>query len=222
MGVTPCNEFLAVPYSSCNLASINLEKHLKKINGRWEFDWEKFRTTIHTVVRFLDNMIEANSLPLPKLQEMALATRPIGLGFMGLACVLKALELGYHTEERRHWAQSMAYFLRKKAEAASQALAEEKRGVYPAWSRSLCQKKGIRLRHSNLLSIAPTGTIATLTNTSFSFEPEFAPVYQRRILGGKVFWEMDPHPPESGAFFDHGKTIIYAYTLFHLFNYKIS
>lgn len=52
-------------------------------------------------------------------------------------------------------------------------------------------KKGIRLRHSNLLSIAPTGTIATLTNTSWSFEPEFALVYQRRILGGKVFWEMD-------------------------------
>ncbi len=190
-GGNPCSEFLAVPNSSCNLASINLEKHLKKTNNRWEFDWEKFRTTIHTVVRFLDNMIDANVLPLPKLQEIARATRPIGLGFMGLARVLKALELGYHTGEGRSFAQAMARFLRKEAEAASQALAEE-RGVYPAWTGSLWQKKGVRLRHSNLLSIAPTGTIATLTNTSWSLEPEFAPVYQRRILGGKVFWEMDP------------------------------
>ena len=188
LGGNPCSEFLAVPNSSCNLASINLEKHLKKINNHWGFDWAKFRTTIHTVVRFLDNMIDANVLPLFKLQETARATRPIGLGFMGLARVLKALELGYHTEEGRSFAQSMARFLRQEA---SQALANE-RGVYPAWSGSLWQKKGIRLRHSNLLSIAPTGTIATLTNTSWSLEPEFAPIYQRRILGGKVFWEMDP------------------------------
>ena len=53
-------------------------------------------------------------------------------------------------------------------------------------------RSGIKLRNSNLLSIAPTGTIATLTNTSWSLEPEFAPIYQRRILGGQVFWEMDP------------------------------
>jgi len=191
-GGNPCSEFLAIPDSSCNLASINLEKHLKPDSeNRWSFDWDKFRETIHTVVRFLDNMIDANKLPLPRLENVALATRPIGLGFMGLARVLKALGLSYRQEDGRAWSGKMAHFLREEAQKASRSLAEE-RGVYSAWPGSLWAKRGIPIRNSHLLSIAPTGTIATLTGTSWSLEPEFAPIYQRRILGGKVFWEMDP------------------------------
>lgn len=198
-GGNPCNEFLAIPDSSCNLASINLEKHLlpsKDAKKRQDFDWDKFRTTIYTVTRFLDNMIDANRLPLTRLQKTAQATRPIGLGFMGLARVLKALGLSYRQEEGRNWAEKMAKFLREETERSSRSLAGE-RGVYPAWPGSLWEKKGLRIRNSHLLSIAPTGTIATLTGTSWSLEPEFAPVYQRRVLGGKVFWEMDPQLEEE-------------------------
>lgn len=195
LGGNPCSEFLAIPGSSCNLASINLEKHLRKLGDSWVFDWDKFDITITNVVRFLDNMITANRLPLPYLSEIALATRPIGLGFMGLARVLKALGLPYNSDEGRKWAEQMAKHLRQRAEEASSELAEE-RGVYPAWPGSAWQQKGIAIRNSNLLSIAPTGTIATLTNTSWSLEPEFAPLYQRRILGGKVFREMDPQLAE--------------------------
>lgn len=189
----PCNEFLAIPNSSCNLASINLARHLvfNQRTEQYTFSWEKFRHTIHTVVRFLDNMIDANQLPLPELREIAQATRPIGVGFMGLARVLKSLDLGYHTLEARLWAEKMIKFLREETEKTSCQLAQE-RGVYPAWKGSLWQEKGIPIRNSNLLSIAPTGTIATLTNTSFSLEPEFAPIYQRRILEGNVFYEFDP------------------------------
>lgn len=191
-GANPCSEFLAIPDSSCNLASINLEKHLRQNHeNKLVFDWEKFRDTIDTVTRFLDNMIDANRLPLPRLQELALATRPIGLGFMGLARVLKSLGLSYQREEGRVWAEKMARFLREETEKASRSLAGE-RGVYPAWPGSLWEKKGVPIRNSHLISIAPTGTIATLTGTSWSLEPEFAPMYERRVLGGKVFWEMDP------------------------------
>lgn len=187
----PCSEFLAVPNSSCNLASINLEKHLVYQDNKWAFNWHKFRETISTVTRFLDNMIDANHLPLPQLREMAWNTRPIGLGFMGLARVLKALDLGYNTVEGRIWASKMAEFLRLETEKASQYLAKD-RGCYPAWIGSLWEQKQTPIRNSHLLSIAPTGTIATLVNTSWSLEPDFAPLYQRRILEGKVFSEMDP------------------------------
>lgn len=195
-GGNPCSEFLAIPNSSCNLASINLERHLSRTGeGSWNFDWVKFSKTIHIVVRFLDNMIDANKLPLSFLSDTALATRPIGLGFMGLARVLKTLSLGYNTQEGRIWAEEMAAFLKKEALSASLSLAEE-RGVYPAWKNSLWASKNLAVRNSNLLSIAPTGTIATLTNTSWSLEPEFAPLYQRRILNGKTFWEVDPQLQE--------------------------
>lgn len=192
LGGNPCSEFLAIPGSSCNLASINLERHLKTDGkGQLEFAWDKFSSTIKTVVRFLDNMIAANRLPLSYLQDLAAATRPIGLGFMGLARVLKGLGLGYNTPEGLAWTERMALHLRNEVERASGELAWE-RGLYPAWQGSLWEKKQKPIRNSHLLSIAPTGTIATLTNTSWSLEPEFAPLYKRRILEGKVFWEIDP------------------------------
>lgn len=195
-GGNPCGEFLAIPGSSCNLASINLERHLKAgEKGRADFDWDKFSSTIITVVRFLDNMIDANRLPLPYLQDLAAATRPIGLGFMGLARVLKGLRLGYNTPEGLAWTEKMIRHLRREAEKASEELAWE-RGFYPVWKGSLWEKKQKPIRNSHLLSIAPTGTIATLTNTSWSLEPEFAPIYKRRILEGKVFWEIDPQLEE--------------------------
>ena len=109
----PCGEFTNINYSSCNLASINLEKHLNFEKGTYRFDWQKFSRTIKIVQRFLDNMIDANELPLPQLQDIA-QTRPQGLGFYGLARTLKALGLGYHTERGRQWVNQMVQFLRKQ------------------------------------------------------------------------------------------------------------
>lgn len=186
----PCAEFVNINYSSCNLASINLEKHLNFNGGEVSFDWGKFRQTIITVQRFLDNMIDKNQLPLNELTETAQAIRPQGLGFMGLARVLKALKLGYHTEEARQWVDKMTTTLRQTAEEASVNLARE-RGVYPAWEGSIWQKKNKPIRNSCLLAIAPTGTIATLCNTSWGLEPEFAPIYMRHILNGQTFLEID-------------------------------
>jgi len=187
----PCAEFVNINYSSCNLASINLEKHLLDNGNKITFDWGKFRETIITVQRFLDNMIDANQLPLEELIETTQAIRPQGLGFMGLARVLKALKLGYNSEAARKWADKMSSFLRQTAEEASQHLALE-RGVYPAWESSTWQQKNKSIRNSCLLAIAPTGTIATLCNTSWGLEPEFAPAYMRQILGGQTFFELDP------------------------------
>ncbi|NMA01055.1 MAG: adenosylcobalamin-dependent ribonucleoside-diphosphate reductase [Clostridia bacterium] len=192
----PCGEFTNINYSSCNLASINLEKHLNFEKGTYRFDWQKFSRTIKIVQRFLDNMIDANELPLPQLQDIAQKTRPQGLGFMGLARTLKALGLGYHTERGRQWVNQMVQFLRKTAEEASIELASE-RGVYPAWRGSRWEKEGKALRNSCLLAIAPTGTIATLCNTSWGLEPDFAPIYRRNILGGQSFLEIDPQLIEA-------------------------
>ena len=51
--------------------------------------------------------------------------------------------------------------------------------------KSDIRKYGIR--NSVLLSIAPTGTIGTVCNTSTSIEPIFAPAFERRVKAGESY-----------------------------------
>ncbi|MCP4713062.1 MAG: ribonucleotide-diphosphate reductase subunit alpha, partial [Planctomycetes bacterium] len=59
----PCGEQPLLPYSSCNLGSINLAQMTKGqwVDDRAEVDWEKLRKTIQVAVRFLDSVISVNT-----------------------------------------------------------------------------------------------------------------------------------------------------------------
>ena len=85
----PCGEEFLENYGNCCLGSINLDAH---ITGD-DFDWESLEKTTRTGVRFLNDVIEVNSFPLPVLREVNLDTRRIGLGVMGWADALVRLSL---------------------------------------------------------------------------------------------------------------------------------
>lgn len=56
--------------------------------------------------------------------------------------------------------------------------------LYNAFTKDeIAQMKPFGLRNCSLLSIAPTGTIATMLNESGGCEPEFAISYTRRTVG---------------------------------------
>jgi ribonucleoside-diphosphate reductase alpha chain len=183
----PCGEIPLLPYESCNLTSLVLSNHLKKLkNGRYEIDWEDLEKSIKTAVRLLDNMIEVNTYPIKEIEEMVKnGNRRIGLGVMGFAHLLYKLEIPYNGEEAVRLSERLAKFIRRKAEEMSLELGRE-RGVFPNWDRSIYTGSAERYRNCALTMIAPTGTISMLANCSSGIEPVFSLVTLR-----KTFFEAD-------------------------------
>ena len=52
--------------------------------------------------------------------------------------------------------------------------------MYPAWEGSRHEEQGVRVRNATRISVAPTGTISILAETSPSIEPLFAVAYRRQ------------------------------------------
>ncbi|MDP2924061.1 MAG: ribonucleotide reductase N-terminal alpha domain-containing protein [Candidatus Omnitrophota bacterium] len=187
-----CGEQPLLPYESCNLGSINLARVLRKVDGKFEIDWERLKEITYLSVRFLDNVIDNNKFPLPEIKENTLKTRKIGLGVMGWATMLGFLGIPYDSDETIDLAKKLIGFIYNHAKEESIKLAKE-RGVFPAWKGSIWEKRGIRIRNATLTTIAPTGTISIIAGpTSSGIEPNFSLCYFRNVLEGEKLLESDP------------------------------
>ena len=177
----PCSEAHLPPYDSCNLGSINLERFFVPGEqvGKGSVDWDELRETIHTTIRFLDNVIEMNKYPLPEIDEMSRGNRRIGLGVMGFADLLIKLGITYDSDEGLAFAEKVMKFVDDEAWEESRNLAEE-RGVMPHFEGSRHEARGDRVRNATVTTIAPTGTISMIAGCSGGIEPLFAVAFMRR------------------------------------------
>jgi len=183
----PCGEVPLLPYESCNLGSINLSKMVK----RGEVDWEKLERTVEKAVHFLDNVIDANRYPVPEIEHMTKLNRKIGLGIMGFAEMLIQMEIPYDSEEALKIAEKVMSFISERAREESVELGRL-RGSFPSFEESIWSSKFDALRNATVTSIAPTGTISIIANTTSSIEPIFALAYVRQVLEGVRLLEVNP------------------------------
>jgi ribonucleoside-diphosphate reductase alpha chain len=183
-----CGEQPLLPFESCTLGSLDVGRF---VAGR-DFDWERLREAIHDAVRFLDDVIDANRYPLLEIERATKATRKIGLGIMGWADALVALEIPYDSNDAIELGDRLATFLEDESLAASAALAE-RRGPFPAWEGSRWQRDGgPPLRNATTTTIAPTGTISIIAGCSSGIEPLYALAYRRNVLDGAELTEVNP------------------------------
>lgn len=187
----PCGEQPLSPYESCILGSINLLSFVRTNGKRVSFDDVRMAKVVHLAVRFLDNVIDINRYPLPEVKAATLGNRGIGLGLMGFADTLFALDMPYDSDRAMEFGAEMMGLIQEESHLASQQLAEE-RGCFPNWKGSTWEQRGICMRNARTTCVAPTGTISIMTGCSSGIEPNYALSYTRNILGGQRFTETNP------------------------------
>jgi ribonucleoside-diphosphate reductase alpha chain len=194
-GTNPCAEEPLPAGGSCLLGSINLATFVN--DGK--FDEEDFRKTVGICVRGLNDVLD-EGLPLHPLQEQRDSVRDwrqIGLGIMGLADMLIKLEISYGSKEAMDFCSKIGFIMADTAIRESALLAKEF-GKFPKCnieqlvaspffkentsSETIDLVKKYGIRNSQLLTIAPTGTLSTMIGISGGIEPIFAISYERRTV----------------------------------------
>lgn len=190
----PCAEQALHFNNSCNLGSIDLAKFY---DPETRLDWERLADAVHWCVRFLDNVIDTCAWPLPEIDDVVKRTRPVGLGIMGFADLCMSLKIKYGSNVSIDLMDEAMSFVRREAWMESCRLGAEK-GVFPEYKPNkksydkflreeigLPEEVEITPRNYETTTIAPTGTISLVAETSSGVEPNFSWAYVRQDTLGK-------------------------------------
>lgn len=207
ISTNPCGEQPLLPFESCNLGSINLSKFIKRDGA--DFDYARLKECVWNSVHFLDNVIDVNMFPLPRIEWITKTNRKIGLGIMGWAECLVLLNIPYESELALQKAEEVMKFVEDEALRASEFLAE-KRGAFHNFKNSVYDEDsphfaglGAKPRNASRTTIAPTGTIAITAGLQGSgIEPFFAIAYVRYNAKGIDFLKKGERPRDEDTFFE--------------------
>lgn len=197
-GVNPCAEEPLPAGGSCLLGSINLSEFIvEPFTQNAIFDIEKFKACVADCVIGLNEVLEEGlSLhPLDEQIEAVTNYRQIGLGVMGIADMLIKLNLRYGSEESIKLCKELSKSMLNAAVKQSAMLAKEL-GTYKKYNKEAVLNskffkdninedvaelvKEYGLRNSQILTIAPTGSISTMLGISGGIEPMFNTSYTRK------------------------------------------
>ena len=192
----PCGEQPLLPNEACNLGSINLSTMVLED----DLDWQRLRNVVRDSVDFLDSVIDQSRFPLEQIADMVSANRKIGLGIMGWADALYQLKIPYMSQEAIDLAAKVMEIVDFEAKTRSMELAIQK-GSFPNFDKSIYATGDLKreakhcdwdslieaiktngIRNATHTTIAPTGTISMIADTSSGVEPQFSLVYVKSVM----------------------------------------
>ncbi|MGI8641189.1 MAG: ribonucleotide reductase N-terminal alpha domain-containing protein, partial [Pyrinomonadaceae bacterium] len=199
-----CGEQFLHFSNSCNLGSVDLSKFYKKVgdgtNPDESIEWERLARVTQLSTQFLDNVIDAGDFPLDDIDDVVKRTRPVGLGIMGFADLCLKLQITYGEQDSIDLMDKVMGFVRREAWKASLKIGAEK-GAFPefegnreAYAKFIYDEIGISRdtpltpRNYETTTIAPTGTISLVAETSSGCEPNFSWAYVRQdTIGTRTY-----------------------------------
>ena len=128
----PCFEFLFINNTSCNLASINLERFAKDDRT---FDVKLFKHVVRLILCMQEILVDFGHYPTEEIRTNSHVYRPLGLGYTALGSLLMRWGLAYDSQQGRALAASITSLLTASAYATSAELASLK-GPFEAYARN--------------------------------------------------------------------------------------
>lgn len=219
ISTNPCSELPLCAYGACTLLSLNLTEFVEdQFTENAHINYDELEYHAKTATRFLDNVktIDSDMVPLDEQGDKALKGRRIGIGTHGLGDMLVMLKTKYDSEKAVEVCDEVYSFIRNKVYEASSDLAREK-SSFPVfdWDKhkqspfidrlpdDLKEKiKKDGLRNIGLLTLAPTGTVSMISQTSSGVEPIFRLKYKRRVRQDEGDKMYDVFHPLVEEYFD--------------------
>jgi ribonucleoside-diphosphate reductase alpha chain len=194
-----CGEII-MPTGCCNLGSINLVKFIinpKDENVSPKFDYDLYKSQIQRAVRFLDNINDISTTPLPEYAEALKSKRRIGLGIMGLGSVHFMLGIRYGSPESIEFVNKL-FKIKCETELLESAKLGKEKGSFLTfnkdkyfntyWWKNLKISESIKreieeigcMRNSHRAANAPNGNTSLLAGiVSGGIEPVYMKSYTR-------------------------------------------
>jgi ribonucleotide reductase alpha subunit len=215
MVVHNCGEEPLPAGGSCLLSAHNLSSYvLWPFEGRNStFDFAEFEKYVKLSVVYMNEVLD-EGLELHPLEEQRKSVgewRQMGIGFMGYADMLIKMGIRYGSPECIELTHKIGHVMINAALQQSALLAKDY-GSFPAYERNkeavwdseflktnatketmkLIKKHG--LRNSQLLTIAPTGSLSTMLGISGGIEPCYDLSFMRKtqsLHGKDVYYSVD-------------------------------
>lgn len=220
-GVNPCAEEPLPAGGSCLLGAINLAAFV--YNGKFDFD--DFADTVARAVKALNEVLDEGLElhPLEEQRESVADWRQIGLGIFGLADMLIKLGIEYGSADSIYLCDKIGFIMADVAIGTSAYLARDfgpynkfkpeslNTNLYFIGNTRGETKRAVQrfgLRNSQLLTIAPTGSISTMLGVSGGIEPIFDTSYTRKtesLHGHDQYYEV--YTPIVKEYLDNNEVI---------------
>ena len=189
------------------MGSINLAEF---VTPDKRIDYSSIFETVQIVVKGMNDVLleGLDLLPLKEQYDSAYRWKQVGVGIMGLADMLIKMEIPYGSPEAVDLCNRLGSAMAQYAIYASAMVAKDQ-GAYPEFNldevlessfykahQSPEIEAAIRqfgLANSQILTIAPTGTLSTMLGISGGIEPIFANYYTRKtesLHGKDVYYKV--------------------------------
>lgn len=208
MVVHNCGEEPLPAGGSCLLGSINLSEY---VTSECSFDFDSLSKDVVTIVTAMNDVLD-EGLALHPLQEQRDSVRDwrqIGIGVMGIADMLIRMGIRYGNDDSCLLCEKIANTILNCALLGSANLAAKNGKTFPMYDYGKIQSSMFYqyniwtdvneaiarhgLYNSQLLTIAPTGTLSTMLGISGGIEPIFANYYIRKtesLHGSEKYYKV--------------------------------